>query len=98
MAWCLLCEYIRMSGNSIWWIGFKWFIVPITLAFAGYYFIGPRIGDVPELESSAVKVKGLIDETVGQNEPVKEEPSESKIKLDIKVEQDKDGSDEESSR
>lgn len=38
----------------------KWFVVPIVMAALGFYFIGPKIGDVPALKAGAEKVQQIV--------------------------------------
>lgn len=60
------------SGNSIiqpvLWGIFLWIIVPIGLFFAGYKFVGPKIGEVPALSKQATDL--LANKTTPSEKPV----------------------------
>lgn len=72
----------------------KWFIVPVSVAAAGFYFVGPQIGSVPALEATAKDVTSAMQNAAASTPaasaarteiPAAEEP---KVKLNVKVEED----------
>ncbi|MCA0359743.1 MAG: hypothetical protein LCH41_01685 [Armatimonadetes bacterium] len=74
---------------------FKWFLVPVGVAAAGFYFIGPQIGSVPALEATAKDVTSAVQGAAAKA-PVasaaRVAPSsaeeEPRVKLNVKVEED----------
>lgn len=77
-----------LSASSFAWATFKWFLVPMGMLGLGYAVIGPRIDDVPGLESRAEAVKGLVGSAQAAlpSEPVDVPAPKSRfegVKLDI---------------
>lgn len=80
------------SATRVWiWGVFLWLIVPVTLFFVAYKFIGPNIGQVPQLKASAEKVEQFLSRDTSPEiiKPSQKEDDGPKPIVDIEVEKAK---------
>ncbi|MBL8065541.1 MAG: hypothetical protein JNM34_06745 [Chthonomonadaceae bacterium] len=56
-----------------------WIIVPVTLFVVGYRFVGPKIGEVPELKKQVEGVESLLVRNNSKSDPPTED---DKVKSD----------------
>ncbi|MCB0825820.1 MAG: hypothetical protein KDC26_06495 [Armatimonadetes bacterium] len=62
------------AGRAVAMVFVKWFFIPVGMGALGYFIIGPRIGSVPVLESSAEKLQKAVQD-VAISTPVAEKPA-----------------------